>query len=82
MRGILKRAGVVCHHQSEPQKKVALDIEQDSTPHPSVANGGSPASSTQPSVTTSTDKNTSMGDVTREDEDRTYAKYNWSKQQR
>ena len=40
MRGILKRASVVCHPESEPQKKIALDTEQDS-PHPSVSNGGS-----------------------------------------
>ena len=37
MRGILKRASVVCHPESEPQKKIALDTEQDSTPHPSVS---------------------------------------------
>ena len=30
MRGILKRASVVCHPESEPQKKIALDTEQDS----------------------------------------------------
>ena len=34
MRGILKRATVVCHPESD-QKKVALDTEQDSTPNPS-----------------------------------------------
>ena len=66
MRGILKRASVVCHPESEPQKKIALDTEQDSTPYPSVSHGGSSASGTQPSVTTSTDQNTGTGDVTRE----------------
>ena len=30
MRGILKRASAACH----PQKKIALDTEQDSTPRP------------------------------------------------
>ena len=40
MRGILKRACVVWHPESEPQKKIALDTEQDSTPHPSVSYGG------------------------------------------
>ena len=39
IRGILKRASVVCHPESEPQKKIALDSEQDSTPHPSVSYG-------------------------------------------
>ena len=58
MRGILKRASVVFHPVSEPQKKIALDKEQDLTPHASVSNG--------PSVTTSTDQNTGTGDVTRE----------------
>ena len=31
VRGILKRASVVCHPESESQKKIALDAEQDST---------------------------------------------------
>ena len=39
IRGILKRASVVCHPKSEPQKKIALDTEQDSTPHPSFSHG-------------------------------------------
>ena len=66
MRGILMRANVVCHPESEPQKKIALDTEQDLTPHPSVSYGGSSASGAQPSITTSTDQNTRTGDVTRE----------------
>ena len=32
MRGILKRASVVCHPESGPQKTLVLDTEQDSTP--------------------------------------------------
>ena len=66
MRGILMRANVVCHPESEPQKKIALDTEQDSTRHLSVSYGGSSASGAQPSITTSTDQNTRTGDVTRE----------------
>ena len=66
MRCILMRANVVCHPESEPQKKIALDTEQDSTPHLSVPYGGSSASGAQPSITTSTDQNTRTGDVTRE----------------
>ena len=65
MRGILKRASVVCYPESEPQKKIPLDTEQDSTPHPSVSYGGSSASGAQPSITTSTDQNTGTS-VTRE----------------
>ena len=65
MRGILKRASVFSHPESEPQKKIALGTEQDSTPYPSVSYGGFSASGTQPSIT-STDQNTSTGDVTRE----------------
>ena len=34
MRGMLKRASVVCHPESEAQKKNALDTEQDSPPPP------------------------------------------------
>ena len=76
MRGTLTRACVVCHPESEPQKKIALDTQQSS---PSVTFGGSSASGaheqsltarrthdTIPSVTTSTDQNTGTGDVTRE----------------
>ena len=56
----------VCHPESEPQKKIALDTDQDSPPHTSVSYGGSSASGAQPSVTTSTDQNTDTGDVTRD----------------
>ena len=55
-----KRASVVCHSESEPQKKITLDTEQDSTPHPSVSYGGSSASGARPSITTSADLNTDM----------------------
>ena len=58
VRGILKRATVVCHPESESQKKIAMDTEQDPTPHPSVSHGGSSASGTRPSITTSADLNT------------------------
>ena len=34
MRRILKRASVVCHPESKHQKKIVLDAEHDSTPHP------------------------------------------------
>ena len=40
VKGILKRASVVCHPESEPQKKIAIDTEQNPTPHPSVSHGG------------------------------------------
>ena len=33
MRGIQKRACVVCHPEPRPRKKIALDTEQDSPPH-------------------------------------------------
>ena len=46
VRGILKRASVVCHPESESQKKIAMDSEQDPIPHPSVSHGGSSASGT------------------------------------
>ena len=81
VRGILKRASVVCYPESEPQKNIALDTEQDSTPRPSVSYGGSSASGAKPSVTTSTDQNTGIGDVTREVRDRTYARCDSNKQQ-
>ena len=54
MRGILKRASVVCRLG----RKLRKDTEQDSTPYPSVSHGGSSASGTQPSITTSTNQNT------------------------
>ena len=34
VRGILKRTSAACHPESESQKKIALDTEQDSTPRP------------------------------------------------
>ena len=34
VRGTLKRASATCHPESEPQKKIALDTEQESTPRP------------------------------------------------
>ena len=79
MRGILKRASVVCHPESELQKEIAMDTEQFSPPYTSVTCGGSSASGahehsptarrtqdTIPNVTKSTDQNTGTGDVTRE----------------
>ena len=51
VRGILKRASVVRHPESESQKRVALDTEQDPTPHPPVLYGGSSAPGAQPSIT-------------------------------
>ena len=63
---VLQRASVVRCPKSEPLKKIALDTEQDSTPHPSVSYGGSSSSGPQPSTTTSTDQNTCTSDVTRE----------------
>ena len=66
MRGMLKRASVVGFPASDPQKKIALETEQDSTPHPSVSHGGSSALGARPSTTTSTDQNTGTCDVTRE----------------
>ena len=50
--GILKRASAACHPESESQKKIALDTEQDSTLRPSVSYGGSSASGARPSITT------------------------------
>ena len=66
VRGILKRASVVWHPEPELRRKLLWDPEKDLTPHPSVSHGGSPASGAQPSVTTSTDQNTSTSDVMRE----------------
>ena len=54
MRGILKRASATCHPESESQKKIALDTEQESTPRSSVSHGGSSASGMRPSATTRT----------------------------
>ena len=58
VRGILKRASVVRHPESESQKKISLDTEQDPTPHLHVSYGGSSASGARPSATTSTDEGT------------------------
>ena len=60
-----EEASVVCHPESESQKKIALNTEQDSIPHPPVPHGGSPASDARPSATTSTDQNASTSDVSR-----------------
>ena len=65
-RGTLKRASVVCHHESKAQKKIALDTEQDSIPHPSVSYGGSSASGARHSDTASNDPNSGTTDMTRE----------------
>ena len=65
MRGILKRASVVCHPESESQKKIAMDAEQDPTPILQSHTGGSSASGTRPSITTSADLNTDMTRVVR-----------------
>ena len=65
MRGILKRASVVCHPESESRKKIAMDIEQDPIPHPSVLHGGSSASGARHSIATSADLNTDMTRVVR-----------------
>ena len=64
VRGILKRASAVSHPESEPQKKVALDTEQEPTPRPSVSHGGS--SGTRHNTTMSTDQSTHTSDATRE----------------
>ena len=55
VRGILKRAGATCHPESESQKKIALDTEQES----------SSASGTRPSTATRTAQDTDTSDVTR-----------------
>ena len=65
MRGILKRASVTCHPESESQKKIAQDTEQESTPRPSVSHGGLSASDTRPSAATRTAQDTDTSDVTR-----------------
>ena len=79
MRGILKRASVVCHPESEPQKKIALVIHRaglDTTPFTLVRRIIS-----IPRVTTSTDQNTGTSDVTGEGEGRTRARRDSNKQQ-
>ena len=60
VRGVLKRPSVVCHPETESQKKIAMDTEQDPTPHPSVSCRGSSASGARPSITTSADLNTDL----------------------
>ena len=65
MRGILKRSSVACHPESESQKRVALDTEQDPTPQPRVSYGGSSASGVRPSATTIADQGTGTSDVAR-----------------
>ena len=66
VRSILKRASAVSHPESEPQKKVALDTEQEPTPRPPVSHGGSSASGTRHNTTLSTDQSTHTSDATRE----------------
>ena len=56
---------MVFHPESGPQKKIALETEQESAPHRSVSYKGSSASDVRPSATASTDQNTSTSDVTR-----------------
>ena len=63
-RGILKRTSVVRHPESESQKKIAMDTQQDPIPHLSVSHGGSSGSGTRASDTASNDPNTGTGDVT------------------
>ena len=65
VRGTLKRSSVVCHPESEFQKRIALDTEQDPTSHSSVSYEGSSASGVRPSATTDTDQNTGTSDVAR-----------------
>ena len=65
VRGILKRASATCHPESESQKKIALDTEQESTPRPSVSSSGSSASGTRPSTATRTAQDADTSDVTR-----------------
>ena len=50
---------------SQNQKGIALDTEQDPTPHPRVSYGGSSASGARPSATTSTDQGTDTSDAAR-----------------
>ena len=66
VRSILKRASAVSHPESEPQKKIALDTEQEPTPRPSVSHGGSSASGTRHNTTMRTDQSTHTSDTTRE----------------
>ena len=52
-RGILKRAGVVCHPESGARKKIALDTEHDWPPRTPVSHGGQSGSGARPSDTAS-----------------------------
>ena len=65
VRGTLKRASATCHPESESQKKIALDTEQESTPRPSVSHGGSSAFGARPSTATRTAQDADTSDVTR-----------------
>ena len=65
MRDILKRTSATCHPESESQKKIALDTEQESTPRSTVSHGGSSASGMRPSTITRTAQDTGTSDVTR-----------------
>ena len=60
VRGILKRASATCHPESESQKKIAQETEQESTPRPTVLHGG--ASGTRPSAATRTAQDTDTSD--------------------
>ena len=72
--GILKRVSVVCHPESEPQKKIASDTGHDSTPYPSI--------SYTSCTTISTDQSTGTDDVDERSEYKTYAECDSSKQPR
>ena len=63
VRGTLKRA--TCRPESESQKKIALDTEQESTPRSSVSYGGSSESGTRPSTATRTAQDADTSDATR-----------------
>ena len=65
MSGVLKKSSVGCHPESESQKRVALDPEQDPTPQPRISNGGSSASRVRPSAITVADHGTGTSDVAR-----------------
>ena len=65
VRGILKRSSVACHTESESQKRVALDTQQDPTPQPRVSYRGPSASGVRPSAITIADQGTGTSDVAR-----------------
>ena len=60
-----EEASATCQPESESQKKIALDTEQESTQRPSVSCGGSSASGTPPSTATRTAQDADLSDVTR-----------------